>query len=516
MIGALRIRLLAMTLVPLVPLLVVAFVNARQTREASLDQARGDVRALARLAGGWVDQRVDSTTERLRSLTPPADAAGCARALRVELRRGGGARGLLVAGPDGRLRCAAGVPAGSVAGTAWFRALRPGRRGAVGVDARGGRPRLVVAVPRPGGGAVAAVLDLRVFDRLGASAGLPRQASLVLLARGGVLLARHPALPGTLGRSVSGTPLGRAARTGARDADVAGLDGVRRIYGFDRPAAGALVVATGLPRADLTAPADRALRRTLIVLGLVALLAVGLVFLLADLLVARPLRGAVADREAETERSGDERRRLLSELVAAEDAERQRIAEDIHDDSIQALAALLLRLEMLEAKLTDDGLRGRMAEARESARAAVTRLRHLMFQLNPPALETSGLAVALTQYVEEVGRVWGPEASLRSELDGELAGQPRALAYRIAIEAVNNAAKHAQAGHIDVTLASQDGGVRVRVQDDGRGFDTATASPRPGHMGLRTMRERAEAAGGWWRLESEPGRGTTVEFFVPG
>jgi signal transduction histidine kinase len=157
-----------------------------------------------------------------------------------------------------------------------------------------------------------------------------------------------------------------------------------------------------------------------------------------------------------------------------------------------------------------------MAEARESARAAVTRLRHLMFQLNPPALEMSGLAEALTQYVEEVGRVWGPEASLRGELDGEPASEPRALAYRIAIEAVNNAAKHAKARHIDVTLASQDGGVRVRVQDDGRGFDTATASPRPGHMGLRTMRERAEAAGGWWRLESEPGRGTTVEFFVPG
>ena len=92
-----------------------------------------------------------------------------------------------------------------------------------------------------------------------------------------------------------------------------------------------------------------------------------------------------------------------------------------------------------------------------------------------------------------------------------------ALAYRVAAEAVNNAAKHAQADRITVAVQWRDGGVQVRVSDDGVGFDITAAAQevRPGHLGLVSMRERAEAAGGWWSLASEPGKGTVVEFWMP-
>jgi signal transduction histidine kinase len=506
----------------------VAFVNAQHTREDSLGRVRGEMRSLAGLAGSWVQQRVDLTEDRLRTLdaSPAVQRGGpeCGRWLRAELRRALADENLLVTDEAGRVVCAA-RPAVAVGTSEWFDALRRGRASAVGPDLARGvtpRPSLVVAVRRGGAGggfagAVAAAVDLRLFNRLAASIQLPRRASVVVLGPGGVVLARHPELSSVLGRAVGATPLGRTARSGVRDAEVDGLDGERRIYGFRRVAGGSLTVATGVSRAEVGAEADRTLHRTLLVLGLVALLAVPLVLFVANLLIARPLRGAAAAHEGEIERSTRERRRLLADLVAAEDEVRKRVAEDIHDDSIQALAALLLRLEMLEGRLEDDDLRRRAAEAREAARGAVERLRHLMFQLNPPALETAGLAAALTDYVSEIGRVWERDTSVDSGLDAEPDADSRALIYRIAVEAVNNAAKHSGGGRIDVALEPLDGGVRVRVRDDGDGFDMdAAAVPRPGHIGLSRMRERAEAAGGWWRAESAPGGGTTGEFFVPG
>jgi signal transduction histidine kinase len=81
---------------------------------------------------------------------------------------------------------------------------------------------------------------------------------------------------------------------------------------------------------------------------------------------------------------------------------------------------------------------------------------------------------------------------------------------------VNNAAKHAKAEAISVAVRSRDGGVWVQVVDDGVGFDVDVARRgQPGHIGLVSMRERAESAGGWWRLTSEPGKGTSVEFWMP-
>ena len=571
-LGGLRTRLLLLALVPLVPLVVVALVNARQARDDSLDEARAHVQSLAGLAGSWVEQRVGSTRQLAGSLAAEAPVraggTGCRRILAAELRRAPSYENLVVADARGRLTCAARAPArpgASLAGAPWFRDARRTRRATATGDFSGivdARPALVAAVPFGAGdggfgGVVAAAIDLRAFNRLAASLELPPSASLLVLGRGGAVLARHPDPERFAGRVMSGSEVVRGARGERRGGELIGLDGVRRIYGFDRVDAGAggsMVVAMGLPRADVGAAADRTLTRTLVVLGLVALLAAIVVLTAGNMLVARPLlalasasrrvaagdltaranvggrRGelgelaasfdemvdTLAERQREIDRSTEERRRLLAELVVAEQEERKRIAEDIHDDSIQALAALLLRLELLEGRLEDDDHRRHLVDAREATREAVGRLRHLVFKLSPPALEEQGLAPALEVYLEEVGRVWGPSTSLESTLEAEPSPELGALIYRIAVEAVNNAAKHAGGRRIDITLAELDGGVAVRVSDDGTGFDTAAASRHvPGHIGLRSMRERAEAAGGWWRVRSAPGAGTTVEFFVP-
>jgi signal transduction histidine kinase len=228
------------------------------------------------------------------------------------------------------------------------------------------------------------------------------------------------------------------------------------------------------------------------------------------------MAATLESREREIDHSTAERQRLLAELLAAEEEERKRIAADIHDDSIQALTALLLRLELIESRLDDEELRASLGEAREGARQAVARLRHLVFKISPPALDRVGLVPALRTHLDEIARVWGPTAEVASKLPGEPSPEVRALVYRVAVEAVNNAAKHGRPSRIAVTLEGRDGGVLVHVEDDGAGFDVAEAhQPRPGHLGLTSMRERAEAAGGRWRATSRSGGGAAIDFWIP-
>jgi PAS domain S-box-containing protein len=219
-------------------------------------------------------------------------------------------------------------------------------------------------------------------------------------------------------------------------------------------------------------------------------------------------------RAFELLRAGDEeRRRLLAKLVRAQEEERQRIAGDIHDDSVQVLTALALRLEMLHRRLDDPVALEGLAEAERTARQAITRLRHLMFELRPPVLDRDGLATALRMHMEQARLDYGIEFSLDDALTAEPGQETRALVYRIAQEALVNVAKHAQAGHVHVRVGSQNGAIVVRVADNGRGF--GGGEQPAGHLGLVSMRERAEMAGGWCRVESTPGKGTVVEFAVP-
>ncbi len=212
--------------------------------------------------------------------------------------------------------------------------------------------------------------------------------------------------------------------------------------------------------------------------------------------------------------AGDqERRRLLAKLVRAQEEERQRVAGDIHDDSVQVLTALALRLEMIRRRLTDPDSLADLAEAERTARLAITRLRHLMFELRPPALDRDGLVAALRMQLEQATQSYGVEFSLVDNLDFEPEDETRALVYRVVQEAVVNAGKHARARSVEVEVGTEDGSVVARVTDDGCGFDSSRE--HDGHLGLVFMRERTDMAGGWCRIESAEGSGTVVEFSVP-
>ncbi len=214
-------------------------------------------------------------------------------------------------------------------------------------------------------------------------------------------------------------------------------------------------------------------------------------------------------------RTIQERRDLAQRLEGAQEQERRRIAADIHDDPIQVMSAVDLRLALL-AERGNDVDPGELAAIQETVRLAIDRLRSLLFELRPVALDREGIVVALTQYLEHAaaGTAW--EHQVVDRLAAEPEPELRAILYRTAQEAVSNARKHAAATVVSVTLRSEGQGVCVRIDDDGAGFDTKRLDdPEPGHLGLLTMVERAELMGGWCRVSSTVGSGTSVECWLP-
>ena len=219
--------------------------------------------------------------------------------------------------------------------------------------------------------------------------------------------------------------------------------------------------------------------------------------------------------QADLQQSLVERRALLSHLVSAGEEERQRIAADIHDDSIQVMAAAGMRLQILRRTLEDPVQLQLLANLEETIELSIARLRHLLFELHPPVLDREGLAAALRMYLEEAEHQTPVRYTLDDRLHAQPPGEPRLIIYRIAQEALTNVRKHAQANSAKVTLEDREGGFLVRVTDDGAGFPLETLPSMPGHLGLTAIRERAELAGGWLRISSVPGTGTTVEFWIP-
>jgi PAS domain S-box-containing protein len=206
------------------------------------------------------------------------------------------------------------------------------------------------------------------------------------------------------------------------------------------------------------------------------------------------------------------RRRLLVDMVAAQEHERRRIAGEIHDDAVQAMSAVALRAEQLAGSL-DSVAAGQLHRLLDVVRDATGRLRQLLIQLQPPELDTA-IGPAIEAYVIS------SSLPFRHVLDDQLGQEPsretRVVLYRIAQEALRNAAKHAHATTVRIELVDTGAVVRLTVADDGRGVEEdILRGSQPGHLGVDTMRYRAELAGGRCTINSVPGAGTTVAVELP-
>ena len=203
-----------------------------------------------------------------------------------------------------------------------------------------------------------------------------------------------------------------------------------------------------------------------------------------------------------------ERTELSARLVDAQEEERARIAADVHDDSVQALAAVRLRMTLLRNKLdvAAPELTPVVEELQETVSAVGEGLRDLLFEL-----ESSDARRTLTDLVEEAAHhvfdhtTVVPAVRLGPEHpDAASLSEPvRRQAMRIVKEALVNARKHAGAEHVEVLIEYQATGAEVAISDDGIGFEPESIPNVPGHRGLTTMQDRAAVVGGWCRLERE-------------
>jgi signal transduction histidine kinase len=207
------------------------------------------------------------------------------------------------------------------------------------------------------------------------------------------------------------------------------------------------------------------------------------------------------------------RQLLLKNMSTVVEKERKRFVSELHDDALQKLTAAELEL----ARAGPDGSLERAAVAKVQALLAQTEtsLRRLVFDVRPPALESQdGLERSIRDRVAMLSRS-GIEQQVEIDVPADLSLEQKALLFRQVAEAVNNVERHSDASHLRVSLRNVDGGILGVVDDNGKGFNVADRSNLPGHLGLLALRERALMAGGWYKIESQPGSGTHVEFWVP-
>jgi PAS domain S-box-containing protein len=199
---------------------------------------------------------------------------------------------------------------------------------------------------------------------------------------------------------------------------------------------------------------------------------------------------------------------------AAALAERERLARELHDSVSQALYGIALGVHSARSKLGPEqgAVRGQMDLILGLAKTGLLDLRALIFELRPDALETEGLIRALERHADTLHARYGLRMELALGPEPGLPLSAKEMLYRIAQEASNNVAKHAHAERASIRLDCDAFAVTLEVSDDGTGFDPALAYP--GHLGLRTMRERAEMIGAQLEIESARGAGTRVRVRV--
>jgi signal transduction histidine kinase len=566
----LRGRILLLVLVALAPPTVVAIVVALDERGEARRHAQGDLLYTTRLAAADAEAAVDATASFLAAVAGDLAArpglAHCKRLLALVPKATDWYRSVGVARPGGRVYCEA-TPRGiarptklvDVSAATWFRQAQRERGFVLGEfgaepvsreDALIGSHRVGQEPGKPPAVLFAALDVERLTETLGFH-DAPEGTTFGILDHRGTVVAGQPA-DGLVGRRLPERPLvetvlARHQGTG----EVRGLDSVQRIYGFapvEGNARRRLFVTAGRSSANVFADPNHDLRRFLLLAGLGLLAALALSYLATTLLLGRWAAGvvdsarrfgagdltarapvprglgelsdvanAINSAAVDIERREEQHARLLTELVAAEEETRRRIAADIHDDTAQAVAAAGLRIDALAVDLEDPAARDTALEVRRALAEANRRLRRLLFELRPPALDEAGLGAALELFLTDSSAHDGFDWRVENRLEDEPAPEARAILYRVALEALTNVRKHARASQVEVLLERRGVGVAVRIRDDGTGFELPEpdAPPEPGHFGLVSMRERAEAAGGRFAMASTPGHGTTVDFWMP-
>lgn len=195
--------------------------------------------------------------------------------------------------------------------------------------------------------------------------------------------------------------------------------------------------------------------------------------------------------------------------------ERQKLARELHDSVSQALYGIVLGARTARTLVERDPAKAiePLDYILSLSEAGLAEMRALIFELRPESLQTEGLVAALGKLVNALGARHQLEVTLEAEDEPDVSLEVKESLYRIAQEAMNNIAKHARAQHVNLQLKAESAELRLEISDDGAGFDTSQNFP--GHLGLHTMRERAEKVGGTFAIESAPNAGARIQVMIP-
>jgi len=210
-----------------------------------------------------------------------------------------------------------------------------------------------------------------------------------------------------------------------------------------------------------------------------------------------------------------ERRQVGRAAIEAQERERRRIAQDLHDEVNQALTAVSLRLQAIIERVPSE-IRGELIETKRLSTQAMHELLTIARQLRPTVLDDHGLLAALRSQVRDFAEQSGIEA--RFSTSGsmpDLAPEHQLVIYRVTQESLSNVVQHSAARMVDVQLAFADS-VVLSISDDGCGFSQEDENRLDGHLGLSGMHERALAVGGRLSVWSVAGQGTRVELTIEG
>jgi signal transduction histidine kinase len=210
-----------------------------------------------------------------------------------------------------------------------------------------------------------------------------------------------------------------------------------------------------------------------------------------------------------------ERKRAMQSVLRMTEAERTRLAAELHDGPVQQLTAMLYGLELVRHHVRQGSSSAAdevLASLEDKASSEIHGLRRLMTQLRPPVLDELGLVTALQNQGMSFESASGVACEIETQPELKLQPELETVLYRVTQESLANIGKHANASSVNISLAANDGHVRLLIRDDGIGFDPSTASTMvtQGHFGLTNMRERVEMVGGKLQVVSTPGEGTTI------
>jgi signal transduction histidine kinase len=216
----------------------------------------------------------------------------------------------------------------------------------------------------------------------------------------------------------------------------------------------------------------------------------------------------------------DQLRHLSRRILLAQEEERKRISRELHDVIAQMLTGINIRLATLkmEAAASTKGLSQKISRTQRMVEKSVDRVHRFARELRPAVLDDLGLVPALHSYL----KIFAEETGIRTKLTAfagleKLSGAKRTVLYRVAQEALTNAAGHAQASQVDVDIRRVENAVCMQVRDDGKGFEVSAVkrSKKSPHLGLLGMRERVEMVRGRFTIQSTPGKGTVVQADIP-